>query len=377
MQCEDIVMPKAYRESRPSIASADERTTRTARLRSVIEDNRSNSLAHAIAATVREPLVVLDRSLGVMAASRSFYKMFQLEAPDAQHHPFHELSAGRWDIPVLRQMLQDVVAGDMAVEAYEVELDMPNIGRRRMLLSARLVSDEQNPDTALLVRLEDVSARREAEGLKDALLQQQKMVFFEQMLLREVQHRVANSLQIIASILLLKARTVQSEETRVHLRDVRQRVISVATVQRQLSMSGVVDEVKFGPYLSALCEALASSMIGDDRAVTIAASSSEGTVKSEDAVSFGLIVTELVINALKHGFPNRRAGHIAVDFAADGLEWRLSVSDNGVGRQHNPAEPDQIGLGTSIVEALAHQLKARVEIHPCNPGTATSIVHAA
>ena len=101
------------------------------------------------------------------------------------------------------------------------------------------------------------------------------------------------------------------------------------------------------------------------------------TVKSEDAISFGLIVTELMINALKHGFPNRRAGHIAVDFAADGLEWRLSVSDNGIGRQRNPAEPDQVGLGTSIVEALAHQLKAKVEIHPCNPGTETSIVHAA
>ena len=66
-----------------------------------------------------------------------------------------------------------------------------------------------------------------------------------------------------------------------------------------------------------------------------------------------------------------------MDFAADELEWRLKVSDNGIGRQHNPAEQDQVGLGTSIVEALAHQLKAKVEIYPCNPGTATSIVHAA
>jgi len=370
-------MSKAYRESRPQIASADERTTRAARLRSVIEHDGSNSLAHAIVATVREPLVVLDRSLRVVAASRSFCKMFQLEAADSQNHPLHEWGSGRWDIPVLRQLLEDVAAGDVAVEAFEVELDMPNIGRRRMLLSARRVSDEQNPDTSLLVELEDVSARREAEGLKDALLQQQKMLFFEQMLLREVQHRVANSLQINASILLLKARTVQSEETRLHLRDVHQRVISVATVQRQLCMSGLVDEVEVGPYLSTLCDALASSMIGDDRAVTITTSSSAGTVESGHAVSFGLIVTELVINALKHGFPNRRAGRAAVDFAADGLNWRLSVSDNGIGRQQNPAEPDQVGLGTSIVEALAHQLKANVEIHPGNPGTATSIVHTA
>ena len=369
-------MSELYRDSRHSFDGGDERTM-AARPRSAIQHHRSSSLAHAIAATVREPLIVLDRSLRVVAATGSFYRMFRTEAALTQGHSFHELSSGRWDTPVLRKLLQDVVAGDTAVESCEVEIDLPNIGRRRMLLSARQVSDEQNPDTALLVELEDVSARREAEGLKDTLLQQQKVVFFQQMLFREVQHRVANSLQIIASILLLKARTVQSEETRLQLRAAHQRVISVATVQRQLCMSGLADEVEVGPYLSTLCDALASSMIGDDGAVTIATSCSAGTVESGHAVSFGLIVTELVINALKHGFPNRRAGHIAVHFAADGLNWRLSVSDNGIGRQQNPAEPDQVGLGTSIVEALARQLKAKVEIHRCDPGTATSIVHTA
>jgi two-component sensor histidine kinase len=143
-----------------------------------------------------------------------------------------------------------------------------------------------------------------------------------------------------------------------------------------LRPTGLTDAIELGPYLSTLCESLAGSMIGDDRAVTVTASASPGIIKSDEAVGFGLIVTELVINALKHGFPDGRQGHIAVDFVRDGADWRLSVSDNGIGRQHDLTEPDHVGLGTSIVDALARQLKARVEISDCHPGTATAVVHA-
>src|SRR6266496_4572932 len=100
--------------------------------------------------------------------------------------------------------------------------------RRIMLLNARQVFDEKHPDLTLLLAIEDITQRRDAEHEKDELLRQKEM------LLQEMQHRVANSLQIIASILLLKARTVQSEETRLHLRDAHERVMSLATVQQQL-----------------------------------------------------------------------------------------------------------------------------------------------
>jgi two-component sensor histidine kinase len=84
-----------------------------------------------------------------------------------------------------------------------------------------------------------------------------------------------------------------------------------------------------------------------------------------------------VINAVKHGFPQHRRGHIAVDFTACGNAWRLSVSDDGVGRGANSSGKAHVGLGTSIVEALASQLQASVDISTARPGAATSIVHAA
>ena len=71
-------------------------------------------------------------------------------------------------------------------------------------------------------------------------------------------------------------------------------------------------------------------------------------------------MTELVINALKHGFPSGAAGEILVKYRAQNSGWRLSVSDNGSGSQEVDGEPAHIGLGTSIVEALAHQLNATV-----------------
>jgi len=320
--------------------------------------------------TVREALVVLDRDLRVVSASRSFYRTFAIESRNTIGRMFYELGDGQWDIPALRKLLEEVIPGHRTIEAYEVEHDFPTIGRRIMLLNARRVFDEADPDSTLLLAIEDVTQRREAEHEKDELLRQKEV------LLEEMQHRVANSLQIIASILLLKARTVQSEETRLHLRDAHERVMSLATVQQQLRASRLGDRIEVGPYLSKLCGSLATSMIGDRRPLALTVEAGAGTAESSAAVSIGLIITELVINALKHAFPPGRQGEILVRYEAREADWRLSVSDNGIGRQdlYERAHP---GLGTSIVEALARQLYARVELSSGPQGTIVAIVREA
>ena len=199
----------------------------------------------------------------------------------------------------------------------------------------------------------------------------------KEILLQEMQHRVANSLQIIASILLLKARTVQSEEIRLHLYDAHQRVMSVATVQQQLQASGLNESIEIGPYLSRLCDSLAKSMVGERRPVSIKVQATSGAATSSEVVSVGLIVTELVINALKHAFSSGETGEILVSYDAQGSGWRLSVSDNGTGPGDDSAERPHIGLGTSIVEALARQLDATVQKSSGPQGTTVSIVAGA
>ena len=190
-----------------------------------------------------------------------------------------------------------------------------------------------------------------------------------------MQHRIANSLQITASILRLKARRVQSDEARRHLQDASERVGAIAAVQQHLNLSAGDQGLAIGPYLSKLCETLAESMISDKAQVSLDVVATDGTASSNQAVSIGLIVTEVVINALKHAFPgDKKDGRIAVTFAVDGAGWRLTIADNGVGKSETPATG---GLGTSIINALAEQLVAKVDVLSGPSGTTVSVAHTA
>lgn len=326
-------------------------------------------LAEAIVDTVREPLLVLDKDLRVIAASRSFYLTFLVDRQETEGQMLYELGDRQWDIPALRALLEKIVPEHAELEGYEVEHEFPLIGRRVMLLKARKVFYEGNNHTTLLLAIEDITERRSAEREVQQLLRQKEL------LLEEMQHRIANSLQIIASILLLKASTVQSEETRLHLQDAHNRVMSVAAAQQHLQASGRGERIEVGPYLSKLCKTLAQSMIGDSRPVSLEVVGDGEMVSSRDAVSLGLIVTEGVINALKHAFPEvKEDGRIVVSYEADGTDWKLSIADNGIGKP-NSGHAGKVGLGTSIVNALAEQLDAGVNVVSSENGTIVSIVH--
>ena len=131
------------------------------------------------------------------------------------------------------------------------------------------------------------------------------------------------------------------------------------------------------PYLTQLCDSLKTSMIGDYRPTTLKVMSDSGTVTSREAVSLGLIVTELILNALKHAFTDAKIEReIAVGFAIAGTNWKLSVADNGVGAPVGVFAQTKSGLGTSIVNALAQQLEARVDVTSGPQGTSVLVTHA-
>jgi two-component sensor histidine kinase len=329
------------------------------------------TLTQAIVDTIREPLLVLDKDLRVVLASRSFYKTFEMDSQDVQGRPVYALGDGQWDIPQLRLLLQSIVPRHTVMDDYEVEKDFAGIGHRTMLLNARQVLYEEKSDTTILLAIEDISERRAQERELQELLRQKEM------LLREMRHRVANSLQIIASILLIKARTVESEETRLHLEEAHQRVMSIAAMQEHLHASEPSTSIDLRSYLTRLCETLAASMIGDSRPISLQVHVEGGTASSTQAVSIGLIVTELVMNALKHAFPgDRRDGRITVAYDLAEADWRLTVSDNGIGKPNGHSDNMNSGLGTSIIAALAKQLDARVDILMDLHGTKVSITHA-
>jgi hypothetical protein len=202
------------------------------------------ALAHAIVDSVREPLVVLDQDLRVVAASRSFYMTFKVNPDNTEGELLYQLGNGEWDIPKLRVLLEKIIPEHGTMEDFEVEHDFPNIGHRTMCLNARKVFYEVGSHTTILLGFEDITRRRALEHENEELLRQKGV------LLDEVQHRVANSLQIIASIILMKAKTVESDETRMHLHDAHKRVMSVAAVQRHLQATAAIGPVEVVPYLT-------------------------------------------------------------------------------------------------------------------------------
>jgi two-component sensor histidine kinase len=336
-----------------------------------VED--ASILALAIVDSVAEPLVVLDSDLRVVAASTSFYLAFKLDRQSTQGRLLYELGDGQWDIAELRMLLEKVLPEHGLVEGYEVEREFPSIGRRAVRMSARRVRHRGNLRSNILLTLTDVTEPRAMEREMQELMLQQEA------LLKEMRRRVGNSAAIMASILTLQAQTALSEETRRHLHDAHQRVMSVAAAQDNLHVAGQIELIEIAPYLSRLCRALADSMIGEDGPISLQAQAAAGHMNSGQAVSIGLIVTELVLDALRHAFPTvTRAGQIVVAFEIAGADWKLSISDNGIGMAQadaGPLGPERSGLGTSIVKTLAQQLQAEVEVVTGPTGTSVSITH--
>lgn len=331
------------------------------------------ALAQAIVDTVREPLVVLDRDLRVIAASRSFYTTFSATPTETQGALLYELGHGVWDIPKLRVLLGKILPEHGAMADYEVEHEFPHLGLRTMSLSARKVFYELGPHSHILLSINDITERSKLEHEKDALLRQKDEIH------HELQHRVANSLQIIASIILMRTKTVDSDDARHHLKDAHHRIVSMAALQQHLFSTGRSGLVELRPYLAKLCDALSQSMIGDEQHISLGVSDGADEAKTthRNAESMGLIVTELVMNSLKHAFNDTtKDGHILVSYDVSGANWKLTVADNGVGRPDGYFAQPKTGLGTGIVKALAKQMDAQVVTLSSAKGTTVTLTHA-
>ena len=326
------------------------------------------SLAMALVESSKAPLLLLDDDVVVIGASTSFCNTFNLDPATIANRRLAELGAGEWDVPQLNSLLRATIAGSAEIDAYEMDLVREDKATCSLILSAHKLDYFETEKVRVVLAATDVTAMRLAEKRKDDLIRE------KQVLLQELQHRVANSLQIIASVLMQSARRVQSEETRLHLHDAHSRVMSIAMLQKQLAVTEL-KSVDLRTYFADLCRSISASMIDDPQRLTLETIVDDTTTNSDVSVSMGLIVTELVINAIKHAFPDQTVGgKITLSFAAGEGDWLLSVSDNGAGM---PVGKDRgkPGLGTGIVEALSKQLDASVTVLEASPGTRVEVRH--
>jgi two-component sensor histidine kinase len=194
-------------------------------------------------------------------------------------------------------------------------------------------------------------------------------------LLQEVNHRVGNSLQLIAAMLQMQSQANPGEEVKTALLDAATRVMAVAQVHRRLYTSEDVKTVAIDQYLDALIEDLRNSTEGDAFAqLSLAADPVE--TDPDRAVAIGVIVNELVINAFKYAYPSGKGPiRVGLRARAEGGNAVISVEDDGVGFSES-APIGSTGLGQRIVKAMADKLGARISHDSLHRGTRIEIAFA-
>lgn len=222
---------------------------------------------------------------------------------------------------------------------------------------------------AIATALEGDRLRREREEAERAVREARDRA---ELLLVEVNHRVANSLAIVAAMARMQANAVSDPAAREALQEMQARIAAIAGIHRSLYTSDDVRVVDMRAYLGKLVEELAEAMKASGREHPIVLDAARFQVPTDKAVSVGVIVTELVTNAYKYAYPDHATGDVRVRITPEGEGARLIVEDDGVGWSEEEA-PKGTGLGTRIIKAMAQNLRSSVHFEQLRPGTRATI----
>jgi PAS domain S-box-containing protein len=224
------------------------------------------------------------------------------------------------------------------------------------------IDDPQGNVRGLAKVMRDETERRQAKE------QMTRSLAEKEALLKEIHHRVKNNLQVITSLLTLQSDTVEDDATRTMFEEAVNRVRTIGDIHELLYRSPDLARVDFDLYLNRLARSLSSFYGVDQTRVAVRVNAQTTGLELAKAIPCGLIVNELLTNALKHGFPEGRSGEIRVTLGCEGGTCVLEVTDNGAGMPDEVTIENTASLGLKLVSVLAQQLGGEVRIHR-NPGT--------
>jgi two-component sensor histidine kinase len=288
-----------------------------------------------LVATIREGLLVLGPDLTVRFANRSFCDTFRVAQENTIGRKLHELGDGQWDIPQLRTLLETIIPAHATIEAFEVDHVFPSIGRRVMLLNARTVYQPTNSGKQILLAIEDVTERvmlereRAAANERVATLLQECTATNKRIatLLQELAHRVKNNLQAITAMVRIEAGRQTSGAGKAALERVSDRIGAIGRLYAKLDKAETIERVDAATYLAEMCADLIASVQRAGKAISLKTEIATLSLSTRQAIPIGLVVNELVMNAVKYAFPGETSGTITVTLDRGPRELRLTVAD--------------------------------------------------
>jgi two-component sensor histidine kinase len=193
-----------------------------------------------------------------------------------------------------------------------------------------------------------------------ARMQAEQLVRENEILMREGDHRLMNSLQLVQSVLALQSRNATSQETKTQLDMASNRVLAIGTVHKQLHLTGSLEEIDFDAFLQRLCESLKHTAPAQITAIHVTADNSK--LRSDLASGMGLLVAELVTNSFKHAYEDGQRGSVTVDFKQTVDDWRLQVLDEGRGLPAGFDVNHSKGVGMQVIKAFVRRLNAHLTV---------------
>jgi PAS domain S-box-containing protein len=318
------------------------------------ETERSRDHFADIARTTDDAIIGLTPKLTIESWNAGATNLFGYEPEEVIGKPATIL-AHPLSVEELERTLRLISAGE-----HVAHYEMPHVRKDGSTFTASVtmtaIRGRDGKVTGLSKVLRDITERLSFENQLKASLQEKEV------LLREIHHRVKNNLQVISSLLNLQVSTEASPTTRRGLLESQSRIQSMALVHQLLYESRDLGHIDFTEYLRTLAARLLGTYNVGPRRIDIRVEGEPLSLEIDRAISCGLIVNELVANAIEHAFPDERSGHIYINVKRDGSRVVLTVRDDGVGIPA-PFTLERVhSFGLQIARTLTLQLEGTIDV---------------
>jgi len=315
------------------------------------EKTVSKSFTDSIIHSLREMLLVTDIDGKIRTVNPAVQEELGFSEGELMDHPLHMLVKPEGKRPMTIQHLADAADYGRG-ECCFLSRDG---GEIPVYCSVSPLKDNNGQLQGYVCAALNIADRRAAEEKIRASLVEKEL------LLREIHHRVKNNLQVISSLLRLQMNEVADPDLAKHFQESQGRIRSMALIHEQLYRSNQLARIDFAEYLERLSTQIVGTF-GMRETVQVRIESAALPLPLDLAIPCGMIVHELISNALKHGFPGDRTGTVEVVFHQEEAAYLLEVRDNGIGMPPGGAPRASGGLGMKVVDALVRQIRGHMDL---------------